>query len=59
MAGHDCDGTAPLRGPDITVHAERDGVSLKGAYPILADRTGAIWVGNGGLKRYANGRFTS
>ena len=31
--------------PTITVHAERDGLSLHGAYPILQDRTGAIWVG--------------
>ena len=45
--------------PKITVHAEGDGVSLHGAYPILQDETGAIWVGNGGLVRYANGRWTS
>jgi ligand-binding sensor domain-containing protein/signal transduction histidine kinase len=43
----------------ISVHAERDGVSLVGAYSILADRTGAIWIGSNGLKRYANSRFTS
>ena len=41
------------------VHAERDGLSLMGAYPILADRTGAIWVGNDGLKRYAQGAGSS
>ena len=44
--------------PSITVYAERDGLSLKGAYPILQDRTGAIWVGNAALTRYANGRWT-
>ena len=43
----------------VSVHAERDGVLLMGAYTILADRTGAIWIGSNGLKRYAKGRFTS
>jgi ligand-binding sensor domain-containing protein len=52
-------GLHRLRDPLITVHSEGDGVSVKIAYSIFEDRTGAIWIGNGGLKRYANGRFTS
>ena len=59
MAGNDCDGSASVVDPTITVYAERDGLTLHGAYPILQDRTGAIWVGNGGLTRYANGHWTS
>ena len=43
----------------ITVHSETDAFSLKGAYSILEDRTGAIWLNNGGsLKRYSKGRWT-
>ena len=44
----------------ITVHSETDAFTLKGAYSILEDRTGAIWLNNsGGLKRYAKGRWTA
>ena len=44
----------------ITVHPGTDALTLQGAYPILEDRTGAIWLNNsGGLKRYSNGRWTA
>jgi signal transduction histidine kinase/ligand-binding sensor domain-containing protein len=43
----------------ITVHAESERLSLKGAYSILEDHTGAIWLNNGGLKQYSNGRWAS
>ena len=52
-------GLHRLREPTITVYTERDGLSLKNVYSILEDSTGAIWIGNGGLKRYANGHVTS
>jgi len=43
----------------ITVHSETDAFSLKGAYSILEDRTGVIWLNNNGsLKRYSKGRWT-
>jgi len=43
----------------ITVHSETDAFSLKGAYSILEDRTGVIWLNNNGsLKRHSKGRWT-
>jgi signal transduction histidine kinase/ligand-binding sensor domain-containing protein len=43
----------------ITVHSETDAFSLKAAYSILEDRTGAILLNAGGLKRYSKGRWTA
>jgi signal transduction histidine kinase/ligand-binding sensor domain-containing protein len=57
--GTTASGLYRLREPTITVYAERDGLSLKGAYSILADSSGSIWIGGIDLKRYANGRFRS
>ena len=52
-------GLHRLDEPTITVLTQRQGRSLDNiAYSILEDRTGAVWIGNGGLKRYAAGRFT-
>ena len=43
----------------VTVHSGTSTLTLLGAYSILQDRTGAIWLNSsGGLKRYANGRWT-
>jgi len=44
----------------ITVHSGTGALTLMGAYSILEDRTGAIWLNNsGGLKRYSKGRWTA
>ncbi len=43
----------------ITLHTEREGLSLNWVYSVLQDRAGAIWMGTwgGGLNKYENGRF--
>lgn len=43
----------------VTLHTELDGGSLRVAYALLRDRTGAIWMSTSGLHRYADGRLVS
>jgi ligand-binding sensor domain-containing protein/signal transduction histidine kinase len=51
-------GVFRLHDAAVSVLQERDGVSLRIAYAILQDRTGAVWISTGGLQQYANGRVT-
>ena len=53
-------GLHRLRDNLFTLYTEREGLALDRTYPILQDRSGAIWIGSdGGLTRYFDRRFTA
>jgi signal transduction histidine kinase/ligand-binding sensor domain-containing protein len=47
--------------PVVTVYSRSSGLPSDNVYPIVEDRTGAIWFGawNGHVIRYAGGRFSA
>jgi signal transduction histidine kinase/ligand-binding sensor domain-containing protein len=57
--GNILSGLQRLRDATVTLVAPPGPPLHKVAYQILPDRTGAVWIGSGGLKRFFNGRFTS
>ncbi len=54
--GTTASGLYRLREPAIITYTDPPSLIV---YSILQDSTGAIWIGNGGLKRYVDGHFTT
>lgn len=51
-------GLHRARDPAITLLTQRDGLSHNWVYPILQGKGKEVWIGNGGINRYENGRIT-
>ena len=51
-------GLHRVREPAIAMARDLNGSGPTAVYPILRDRAGVVWIGHGGLTKYANNRFT-
>jgi ligand-binding sensor domain-containing protein len=52
-------GLHRIREPAITMPRPGNAPGPTAVYPILRDRAGVVWIGSGGLTKYAHGRFTT
>ena len=52
-------GLHRIREPAITMPRAGNAPGPTAVYPILRDRAGVVWIGSGGLTKYAHGRFTT